>query len=237
MDESTAIAKMEAFDDWSDARGFLHHVASVKQEYAGIPMPISGEQLVVEKGYPFAAYLNAKPDTVDDDELEGWKLRNRFWSGRYRCWILVMEKDGKIDWGIVPAANHLKQDLHTMGCSVAWGIVQEHRALELLATLLPHHKFKQYLLAGIFLETSKRSGVTYIFRKLRPTVAITTKGDKMKLLCTLCMHPIAHYAESWAGAMCPTDDIIAHLMMMRADEAMYWRRSNQCPGYLPEAGL
>ena len=59
----------------------------------------------------------------------------------------------------------------------------------------------------------------------------------MKILACLCMHPIAYYAGSWAGAMCPTDDVIAHLSLMRADEHMFWKRSNQHPPYRPEAGL
>lgn len=59
----------------------------------------------------------------------------------------------------------------------------------------------------------------------------------MRILCCLCMRPIAYYADSWAGAMCPTDDVIAHLALMRGDEAMFWRRCNQHPPYRPEAGL
>jgi hypothetical protein len=51
------------------------------------------------------------------------------------------------------------------------------------------------------------------------------------------MHPIAYYHGSWAGAMCPTDDVIAHLSLMRGDEAMFWKRSTQHPAYRPEAGL
>lgn len=46
----------------------------------------------------------------------------------------------------------------------------------------------------------------------------------------------ARYNEE-AGAMCPTDDVIAHLSLMRGDEKMFWRRCNQHPAYRPEAGL
>lgn len=34
--------------------------------------------------------------------------------------------------------------------------------------------------------------------------------------------------------MVPTDDIIAHLIMMRGDERSYWSKANQ---HAPEAGL
>ena len=91
----------------------------------------------------------------------------------------------------------------------------------------------------MFLEKSERSGVTYLFRKLRPTVALRPcrDGDGMRVLAALCLHPIGYYDGSWAGAMCPTDDVVAHLMLMRGDEVMFWRRSNQHPADRPEAGL
>ena len=109
--------------------------------------------------------------------------------------------------------------------------------------MVSHRQFKHYMMTGMFVERSKRSGVTYLFRRLKPTVALAARpglpetGANMKILCCLCMHPIAYYAESWAGAMVPTDDVIAHLMLMRADERLFWARSNQHPPYRPEAGL
>jgi hypothetical protein len=69
----------------------------------------------------------------------------------------------------------------------------------------------------MFLETSRRSGVSYLFRRLKPTLAIKDG----RALCALCLHPIGYYEGTWSGAMCPTDDIIAHLMLARGDEAMF----------------
>jgi hypothetical protein len=151
---------------------------------------------------------------------------------------VVFEKDGKVDWmPIVGTGNKLTMEISTLGCSFAWGIEQESNALKLLGTLVRHVAFKQYLLTGMFLETSKRSGVHYLFRKLRPTVAIHERQGRLAIMAALCMHPIAYYSGSWAGAMCPTDDVIAHLMLMRGDEAMFWRRCNQHAAHQPEAGL
>lgn len=113
--------------------------------------------------------------------------------------------------------------------------------MQLLGTMIRHRQMKQYVLTGMFPERSLRSGVTYIFRRLKPTIAIApARGndeESMRILACLCMHPIAYYARSWAGGMCPTDDVIAHLALMRADEHLFWKRSNQHPPYLPEAGL
>lgn len=83
----------------------------------------------------------------------------------------------------------------------------------------------------------------YVFRRLKPTVAMAASpglpeaNRGMKILCSLCQHPIAYYEGSWAGAMVPTDDVIAALAMMRGDEPMFWKRSSQHPPYRPEAGL
>lgn len=140
-----------------------------------------------------------------------------------------------------PAFHHIAMDLQTLGCADVWGIEQETNALALLQSMLRPRSFRQYLLTGMFLETSQRSGVTYLFRRLKPTVACAPDrkrgNDGMRVLACLCMHPIAYYAGSWAGAMCPTDDVVAHLSLMRADEHMFWKRCNQHPPYRPEAGL
>lgn len=206
-------------------------------EYAGLPIGIEGEDLVIDPSYRWAHVFAKATSAVEPDA--GAKLRNRFWSNWKRCTIIVGEFEGEIGFYPEPGIHHLTHDIRTLGCSFAWGIEQESNALHTLAGLIPHHTFKQYLLTGMFLETSRRSGLTYIFRKLKPTVALTKRKDRdeLRILCALCLHPIAYYAGSWAGAMCPTDDVIAHLMLMRGDEPMFWRRANQHPPHLPEAGL
>lgn len=219
----------------------LGHVAADKGEWAGLPMPIDGAHLVVEPTFPYAqalSMMNRKP-AEPDPENEGWRVRNKWYSRDRRCDIMILEKDSKIVPGAVPAFHHISHDMQTLFCADAWGIEQETKALELLASLISERAMKHYLLTGMFLESSKRSGVTYIFRRLKPTVATKAAldGEEMRILACLCMHPIAYYEGSWAGAMTPTDDVVAHLMLMRADEHMFWKRSNQHPPYRPEAGL
>jgi hypothetical protein len=150
------------------------------------------------------------------------------------------EADGRIDWGKIPSPHSATQQMLTLGASAAWGIEQEANALKLLGTLVRHHQLRQYLLVGAFLETSKRSGLTYMFRKLRPTLACDARNQDasaVRIVAALCMHPIGYYRGSWAGAMCPTDDVIAHLQLMRGDEHMFWKKSNQIHPSRPEAGL
>lgn len=230
-----------SLDGHAPLRDALAQIADQRGEWAGIPMPLDHQRLVIEPTYPWAKALSAIGDDPGSDDAEGWTFINQWYCRRWRCDIIIMRSpDGKIVHGKRLAFHHISQELQTIGASEAWGLDQEQRALQLLGTLISHRAMKQYVLTGAFIETSKRSGLTYIFRRLRPTVAIRpgrTPQDSMRVLCALCMHPIAYYADSWAGAMCPTDDVVAHLMLMRGDEPMFWRRANQHPPYRPEAGL
>lgn len=206
-------------------------------EWAGIPMPVEGSPLVIEPSYPFAKAL--MPHAEDPPDAVRLPVRAQFWSHRRRMEIVILERpDGKCVSTAVPgSANTAAKLLMTLGASYAWGIEQEQNALRTLGSMLRHHLFKMYLLTGMFLETSARTGVTYVFRRLRPTLALRQTHDRVRILTAMCMHPIGYYADSWAGAMCPTDDVIAHLSLMRGDEPMFWRRCNQHPPYHPLAGV
>jgi hypothetical protein len=232
------LATLERLDGFAPLRNGLGRLSAKIAEWAGIPMPLDDARLVVEPRYPNAETLMSlgKPPAADD--AGGATLRNVFYSRHRRCDVMIWnERDGRLDWGLVPAMHHLSHDLLTLGAAVAWGLEQEARAQRLLARLVKHHAFKSYLLTGMFLESSARSHVTYLFRRLKPTVALSMRGASPKILAALCLHPIAYYEGSWAGAMCPTDDVIAHLMLMRGDEAMFWRRASQHAAHRPEAGL
>jgi hypothetical protein len=242
---------LEPRDGFTALRNGLRRLAHERGHWAGYPMPIQDQQLVVEPTFPKAAELMAinapEPEVLPPDVRE----RNTFWSERRRCYIVVWEEGGRICWGPGSRPHSVDLLVQTLGASSVWGIEQEASALQLLGTLLEHHRFKQYLLTGMFLETSKRSGLTYLFRKLRPTVVMKLGSARYAIgdtaarhfpdrsfgLAALCLHPIAYYYGSWAGAMTPTDDVIAHLMLMRGDEAMFWRRSNQHDIGRHEAGL
>lgn len=231
---------MERFDGMAGLRAGLKRLAAERAHWAGIPMPLDGHPLVVEPKYPNAeklASIGREPPTADEVEASDRAIRNIFWSDRLRSQVVVFERDGKITFGVIPGVHSFRQALMTLGASDAWGIEQEHNALQLLGSLVSHRQLKQYLLTGMFLETSKRSAITYMFRKLRPTVALVMRGETSRILATLCLHPIAYYSGSWAGAMCPTDDVVAHLMLMRGDEHMFWRRANQHHPGRPESGL
>lgn len=224
-------------------RAGLHDLAQDRGEWAGIPMPIEDAPLVIDPRYPMADKLSQIGRPPPYEPVEGElpprapRMINRWWSDAKKGEVAIWEVNGKRSWGIHYQAHGFDKALTALSVADAWGIEQEARAVNLLGTLLRHRQFKQYLLTGMFPERSERSGLTYIFRRLRPTVVLNTKGTRTKIMAALCMHPIAYYENSWAGAMAPTDDVVAHLMLMRGDEHLYWRRANQHPAWRPEAGL
>ena len=128
--------------------------------------------------------------------------------------------------------------VNTLGASRAWSVDAELTAMRLLRGLVTPAAYDYYLLTGSFLETSKRSRVTYLFRRLRPTLALREQHDGSSApIAALCMHPIGYYKDSFAGCMVPTDDVVAHLLMMRGDERKFWAKANHHDLNSPESGL
>lgn len=218
--------------NWDQARDYLRALGAHANEWAGIPCPIEGEQLVIHRSYPFADAYRKPPE-----ENDGAILVNEWYDKRGWYVVTWRESDRKLCHARVPS-KRIDKEVRTLGVSMAWDIDAEVKALGKLRGLVPDRHFNQYLLTGTFLETSKRTGITYLFRKLRPTVALRkAPDDGVRILCALCMHPIGYYAETWGGAMVPTDDVIAHLLLMRGDEPGYWRQANQHAPWWPEAGI
>lgn len=232
-----SIGLLEEHDNCAHIRNKLRELADMREEWAGYPMPLDGNPLVIEP--TFSVQGLASIGRKEEEEKDPAKVRNIFWSTKYRCRVAICEDpDGKI-WHapLIGSANQATTIINTLGASDAWGIEQEHKALQTLGEMLRHRQFKQYLLTGMFMERSVKSGIMYVFRKLRPTIALRETEERVRVLCTLCMHPIGYYEHSWAGCMCPSDDVIAHLSLMRGDEKMYWRRANQHPPQDPASGL
>lgn len=222
-------------DKFSPAREFLRAAGDHANEWAGIPCPVEGEQLRIAKGYPFKQIMD--PDQQADDELVK-RNATRFWSWKWRRDVIVFTNDsGKRTWMLDAAFSGFTMALSTLSASFSWSLDAENKACMKLRELVEPHTWKMYMLTGMFLETSKRSGVSYVFRKLRPTIALSSSSGEMRALCTLCLHPIGYYDRSWGGAMVPTDDVIAHLLLMRADEHYLWRKANQHSAYRIESGM
>lgn len=110
----------------------------------------------------------------------------------------------------------------------------ELRAQGLLREALTEVQWEQYVLADAFIEKG-RSGVEYIIRKGRPTIAfrrsLHEEGREISLervnpLGTLCLHPLAYYTGTWAGVMPPSDEALSHLLAIRDNEHRFWKEAN-----------
>lgn len=229
---------------WDQLRQNIDGLAAKDGEWSGYPMPIPRHGLVVEPRHPWAERINGFKLESDDDEPPApepekpMTVRNRWWSFLKNGWLHVVEQDGKVDAfvdyeGLPSRRFRMAFNTLGVGASPAWSIEAELNAQIKLRELIGDHKFKCYLTTGMFVESSKRSNVSYIFRRLRPTVAIRDE----RILCCLCLHPIGYYEDTWAGVMVPTDCVIAHVMLMRSDEHGFWKKANQHPAWVPQAGL
>lgn len=232
---------------WDDYHELGRALSEKMGEWAGVPLPLEGHRLVVEDRYPWKGIeeLNVRTFVASDTDVSLGTIKNSWYSRSRGGYVMVYERNGQSRVLINPRyryAERLTFWLTTIGASRAWDLGAEVEALGKLESLITPYLFNMYLLTGSFLETSPRSQVTYLFRKARPTLALapTRRGNEdssMKCLAVLCLHPIAYYADSWAGAMVPTDDVIAHLLLCRADEAKFWARANQHDPESPQAGI
>ncbi len=125
----------------------------------------------------------------------------------------------------------------TLNCRVQFTTPKaEIKALESLVEILTPQQRHQLLTADAFVEVG-RSGVWYMLRRNRPTLALRPADNGFDPLCALCMHPLAYYEGTWAGGLPPSDELKAHLMYIRADEHFYWRKCNQIPIDQPNSGV
>lgn len=218
-------------------------VTTRDKEWAGIPIPLPGHNLSIAEGHPWRDRLLSLNACINPPEPgdSGVSLINQWWSRRLRVTVAIVEIDGTrriVPLSAVDYAERVEKLLQTLGVATnAWMLDTELTAVDKLAELIPVHLFEAYVTTGMFIETSKRSGLTYIFRRCKPTVVVRALDAGTRVLCALCLHPVAYYEGSHAGGMCPTDDVIAHLLLMRADEPMFWRRANQHQPDRPEAAI
>lgn len=217
-------------------------VASIEAgEWGGAPVPVEGSPLVMEPRYPFKGLeqigQTPKPTTPQD-----WTLLNQWYCfGRNSIVYVCREANGKSRAYLSPdgAGRRLQFWIKTLGVAcVAWDERTERRAMEKLKSLITAHAYKCYVLTGGFLETSNRSKVTYVFRRLRPTIALRPdRNMTMRAIAVLCLHPLGYYSDTWAGVQCPTDDVISHLLMMRGSEHQFWKKANHHSLAMASAGV
>lgn len=260
------VIKDETGPTWSEVRDRMNEVQKRRGVLGGAPMPMVGIELVIEPRYPnqglngFAFDEEYDLDNPDElikalahhllplleDRLPKIEELNQWFSFARQVTVTVYReryKDGACSGSKVStypaAADRYMMFADTLQVAAhVWSLDAELKAQSKLREMISDQQWKTYVLAGAFAETSKRSLVTYIFRKGKPTVAIgTLKSGMRSPLCTLCMHGIGYYARTHAGCLVPSDEVISHLLFVRGDEHCYWRQANQTPVYYPQSGI
>jgi hypothetical protein len=235
--------KLEKDDDsLAKAREVINKTVFEAGVYCGAPLPLDGsDDLVISPNMPYAEAFERESSSENDD-LE---VANVWWSRHEQGYVTVIHKKIKDESGNRIGSKYHSWYLNdkksidllmkTLMAAPAWSVEAEIKAQELLRRHISKHKWEDYFMTGMFVETSRKSGLTYVFRKLKPTIVLNIRD--LRILCTLCTHGIGYYANSFAGAMVPTDDVVTHLLMMRGNEHRYWRDCNQAEPWMPEAGI
>jgi hypothetical protein len=102
--------------------------------------------------------------------------------------------------------------------------------MKAFAALLDHlddSQARDYVVSNCFMERGRRSGLLYMFRRGLPILTFRTSAESVEPRAALCLHPLAYYEMTHAGALPPSDELLALLLMMRADEPYLWRKANQ----------
>jgi hypothetical protein len=250
---------------WRNFVTNLQLFAESKGEWAGAPIPISSGPLVLEQRYPFQGFQGLQDHQLDvvfgfdradvrgkrcfelcqdnPDLIENCEVINSWYCQSHQATILVFKNpDGRVFHGRLynaNAENRLWTEFKTVQACGAWRLEAEERAISKLKNHICVEAYERYSLTGGFTERSERSGIIYWFRRLRPTVALsnTLQRGGLRALVSLCLHPIGYYGGTYAGVMVPTDDVLAHLLLMRADEHYFWRKCNQHPISSPQSGV
>lgn len=220
------------YDQLVDA---MQEIAEGRGHWGGYPLPIEEHPLSLCKQFPFQGLNGMKLDEEDEeyDQPDFEEVVNQWFSLRRRSDVYVVKNMLTGKSSSLEVFRSLNTRLDNLIKSVAptkvWSIGAELRAMATLQSIVTQNAFRQYVMTGVFLETSERSNVTYLFRRLAPTIALSrnSKHGGMRILCSLCLHPIGYYKDTHAGCMVPTDDVIAHVTMMRGDERGFWSKANQ----------
>jgi len=224
---------------WDDVNEKSNELLMKRGEWAGAPA-LADTDLVLEPRHPLYENLNGcsienltkkkEPDAPVD-----YKLVNSWFSFKRDSQVYIFrEANGRTTHSEIKNAGiRMRHLMHTLGNSQYIKVDAELKAIQTLMPLINRNQFRTYMVSGMFVESSKRSGVAYVFRKNRPTLAI--RGNTY--IAALCLHPIGYYDTSWLGVMAPTDDVIAHLLMMRANEHKFWAKANQHAVWVPQSGV
>jgi hypothetical protein len=238
----------------ADADAFmaeLNEIAVAHGVESGLPMPSFFDvrrPMVLARGAPLSRIPLNFNEQAQELASRNIPVRNSWHMLGDRSVCIVQTDEGPMAWPQYDAGTRLHKLMD--GMLLRSGSQQtaeaELRAMESLRKRINRNQWESYVLNGAFPERSKRSDVHYIFRKGLPTIAATAHGNGklecrqelgmdneeqadggLRVLACLCLHPMGYFAYTHCGLLCPTDEVICALLMMRADEWKFWQSSGQ----------
>lgn len=171
---------------------------------------------------------------IKDESVRCWGV-SRPWRGQTGSVVVFQDKEtGKYKKVFLPGPSDArKRALFILGTFNKLRVFvvpeAEEKARTKLESELTPIQIHCLKMTDMFVEKGK-SGVYYLLRRNRPTIAFRERDDgSTNYLCTLCLHPLGYYDRTWAGLMPPSDDLRVQLLMIRAKEHFYWRKAGQHP--------
>lgn len=215
----------------------------------GLPLPDAelGHQFITAQNTPlgFALQVNTEPEPSElavQLKKNGFKVRNSWFKSEELDVAVVHNREGKA--AVITEFANGRRMRKMMNTAITRSMnpnmtaEAEERAIASLKKKVTEAQYASYILNGMLIESSQRSDLKYIFRKGYPTLVLSYHGEERgRIIACLCLHPFGYYAGTYCGAMTPTDEVIAHLLMMRADEHKFWAKSGQWPAYDPRSGI
>ena len=224
--------------EWDELFEMFHQTAEEHGFEHGMPIPtISSEKgigdVITAKGTPLHGIMQrrfwrtAMEERLADDDIPVTNSWDRL-GDRTIC--IVPTEQGPM----AMPEYHYGQRLRLLWRS--WQarmdgsltVEAEERAMASLKEKINKNQWKMYVLNGCFAERSEKSDLHYLFRKGLPTLVMTFHGERQgAVIAALCLHPFGYHRGTFAGVMCPTDEVISALTLMRGDEHGFWKKSGQ----------
>jgi hypothetical protein len=231
---------------YTETHRAINQIAEEHGFLSGVPIPVLGEHppnLVMAPGVPLAEIFHMNQEqrmrervvasTEFQQELQlECAVRNSWQVVGDKTICVVETTKGPMALPRYDAGTRLRKLINGMAArhDAHQMAEAEMKALESLRSRISESQWSCYVLSGIFPERSERSDIHYFFRKGMPTLAVTYHGkyaDSGRVLAALCLHPMGYYSGTHVGLMTPTDEVIAHLLLMRSDEHKFWAKSGQ----------
>ena len=217
---------------------YINRLAVRRGEYAGAAIPMKGHTMIVANDRLLLSRLTQILNRKRPDPEDRWTVKNR-WQRTTAYATVIWEKDGVRETTV---SNFWTERLGLLSASISARRAvlpeAELNAMTRLFDYLDVDAKRDYILSGVIPEIG-RSGTTYFLRKGLPTLAfLPNRGDvDHRTAVVLCTHPLGYYTATHTGLMPPSDEVLAHLLMIRADEHYFWRKANQLPITDPRAAV